>query len=42
MDAEKVYEVQVIQAPEGFRQDERSYETLDCYSDVKIILEKAE
>ena len=42
VDVEKVYEVHVIQAPEGFRQDERSYETLDSYSDVNIFLEKAE
>ena len=38
----KVYEVHVLKAPEGFRQDERSYETLDSYSDVNIFLEKAE
>lgn len=42
MDAEKVYEVHVLKVPEGFRQDERSYETLDSWSDVNIILEKAE
>ena len=42
VDVEKVYEVHVVQAPEGFRQDERSYETLDSYSDVNIFLEKAE
>lgn len=42
VDAEKVYEVHVLQVPEGFRQDERSYETLDSYSDVNIFLEKAE
>ena len=42
VDVEKVYEVHVIQAPEGFRQDERSYETLDSYCDVNIFLEKAE
>ena len=42
VDVEKVYEVHVIQAPEGFRWDERSYETLDSYSDVNIFLEKAE
>ena len=42
VDAEKVYEVHVLQAPEGFRQDERSYETLDSCSDVNISLEKAE
>lgn len=42
VDEEKVYEVHVIQAPEGFRQDERSYETLDSYCDVNIFLERAE
>ena len=42
VDAEKVYEVHVLQVPEGFRQDERSYETLDGYSDVSIFLERAE
>ena len=42
VDVEKVYEVHVIQAPEGFRQDERSYETLDSYCDVNIFLERAE
>lgn len=42
VDAEKVYEVHVLKVPEGFRQDERSYETLDSYSDVSIFLEKAE
>lgn len=42
VDAEKVYEVHVLKVPEGFRQDERSYETLDSYSDVNIFLEKAE
>lgn len=42
VDAEKVYEVHVLKVPEGFRQDERTYETLDSYSDVNIILEKAE
>lgn len=41
-DVEKVYEVHVLQAPEGYRQDERAYETLDSYSDVNIFLEKAE
>ena len=42
VDSEKVYEVHVLQAPEGFRQDEESYKTLDTYSDVTIFLEKAE
>ena len=42
VDAEKVYEVHVLQVPEGFRLDERTYETQDSYSDVHIILEKAE
>ena len=42
VDVEKAYEVHVVQAPEGFRQDERSYETLDSYCDVNIFLEKAE
>ncbi|MBQ6347570.1 MAG: redoxin domain-containing protein [Clostridia bacterium] len=42
VDVEKVYEVHVLQAPEGYRQDERAYETLDSYSDVNIFLEKAE
>lgn len=42
VDVEKVYEVHVLQAPEGYRQDERAYETLDSYSDVNIFLERAE
>ncbi len=42
VDVEKVYEVHVLKAPEGYRQDERAYETLDSYSDVNIFLEKAE
>ena len=42
VDVEKVYEVHVIQAPEGFRQDEGSYKTLETYSDVNIFLDKAE
>lgn len=42
VDVEKVYEVHVLQAPEGFRQDEESYKTLETYSDVTIFLEKAE
>ncbi|MBQ3478776.1 MAG: redoxin domain-containing protein [Clostridia bacterium] len=41
-DVEKAYEVHVLQAPEGYRQDERAYETLDSYSDVNIFLERAE
>jgi len=42
VDVEKVYEVHVLKAPEGYRQDERAYETLDSYSDVNIFLERAE
>ena len=39
---QKAYEVHVLQAPEGFKPDETVYNTPDTYSDVKIILEKAE
>ena len=42
VDVEKVYEVHVLQAPEGYLQDESTYETMDSYSDVSIFLERAE
>ncbi len=39
---QKVYEVHVLQAPEGFEPDENVYKTPDTFSDVKIVLEKAQ
>ena len=38
----KVYDVHVLQAPEGFRQDEQAYKTLEDFSDVSIFLDRAE
>lgn len=40
--AQKVYEIHVLKVPEGFRQDEKSYQTLERYSDVSIFLDRAE
>jgi len=40
--AQKVYEIHVLKVPEGFRQDEKSYQTLESYSDVSIFLDRAE
>ena len=39
---QKVYEVHVLMAPEGFKPDPEVYKTLDTFSDVRIVLEKAE
>lgn len=39
---QKVYEVHMLSVPEGFREDATLYKTLDTYSDVNIILERAE
>ena len=41
-EAEKVYEVHVLTAPEGYAPDETVYNTLDTFSDVSIVLERAE
>jgi len=39
---QKVYDIHVLKVPEGFRQDEKSYQTLETYSDVSIFLDRAE
>ena len=41
VEAQKVYDVHVLQAPEGYAADEGEYTTLDTFSDVNIVLEKA-
>ena len=38
--AGKIYDVQVIKVPEGYKLDKEIYKTLDVYSDVIITLEK--
>lgn len=38
---QKVYEVHVLQVPEGFAPDEKVYAAEDASSDVNIVLEKA-
>lgn len=40
VDEAKVYEVHVLQAPEGFLPDAQVYKTLDTWSDVAISLER--
>ena len=42
VDAQKVYDIHVLKVPEGFRQDEKAYQTLENYSDVSIFLDRAE
>ena len=42
VDVEKVYEVHVLQAPEGFEPDEQTYQTQERYSEVNIVLNRAE
>lgn len=42
VEEEKVYDVHVLTAPEGFAADESEYRTLDTFSDVSITLEKAQ
>ena len=39
---QKVYDIHVLQVPEGFREDTQSYKTLEEYSNVDIFLQKAE
>ena len=41
VEQQKVYEVHVLMAPEGYAPDDGVYKTLDTYSDVNIFLEKA-
>ena len=41
VEAQKVYDVHVLKAPEGYAPDDGVYKTLDTYSDVNIFLEKA-
>lgn len=40
VDAQKVYEVHVLKAPEVFEADAQVYHTLETFSDVTIVLEK--
>ena len=42
VEAQKVYEVHVLQAPEGYSGTDAVYHTLEAWSDVSILLEKAE
>ena len=42
VDEEKVYEVHVLQTPEGFRPDGETYLTPEAFSEVNITLERAE
>ena len=42
VEAQKVYEVHVLVAPEGYAPDETVYSTQDTFSDVNIVLERAE
>ena len=39
---EKVYDVHVLKAPEGFAADANTYHTLDTWSDVTVTLERAD
>jgi len=39
---QKVYDIHVLQVPEGFRDDTQSYKTLEEYSNVDIFLQRAE
>ena len=41
MEEQKVHDVHVLMAPEGYVPDDDVYKTLDTYSDVNIFLEKA-
>lgn len=38
---QKIWDIHVLMAPEGYEPDESEYKTLDTYSDVNIILKKA-
>ncbi|MBR0368307.1 MAG: redoxin domain-containing protein [Clostridia bacterium] len=40
-EAQKVYEVHVLKAPEGYAATDAVYKTLDTFSDVNITLDKA-
>ena len=42
MAEQKVYDIHVLQVPEGYREDTQSYKTLEAYSNVDIFLQKAE
>lgn len=42
VEEQKVYDVHVLMAPEGYAQDEGVYKTLDTCSDVSIFLQDAE
>ena len=42
VEEQKVYEAHVLQAPEGYAGTEDVYNTLETFSDVRIILEKAD
>jgi len=41
VEEQKVYDIHVLMAPEGYAPDEGEYKTLDTFSDVNIFLEKA-
>ncbi|MBQ6373291.1 MAG: TlpA family protein disulfide reductase [Clostridia bacterium] len=41
VEEQKVYDVHVLTAPEGYAPDDGTYNTLDTFSDVSIILDKA-
>ena len=41
-DTQNVYEVHVLKAPEGFRQDQSIFRTLGVWSDVRIYLDREE
>ena len=41
VEEQKVYDIHVLMAPEGYAPDDSVYKTLDTYSDVNIFLEKA-
>lgn len=42
VEEQKVYDIHVLMAPEGYAPDDNVYKTLDTYSDVNIFLQKAE
>jgi hypothetical protein len=42
VEEQKVYDIHVLMAPEGYAPDDSVYKTLDTYSDVNIFLQKAE
>ena len=41
VEEQKVYDIHVLMAPEGYAPDDGVYNTLDTFSDVNIFLEKA-